>query len=79
MAIDVTASLDIDAPTEAVAQRAFDRSLWRSDEPLRVVLIGGDFEVRVWEMLLRIPMGRATTYSDIAGRIGSPKPYVCVP
>ena len=32
-----------------------------------MVLIGTDFEVRVWETLLRIPMGRATTYSDIAG------------
>jgi len=37
------------------------------------VLIGTDFEVRVWRTLLRIPFGRATTYSDIAGHIGSPK------
>ena len=42
--------------------------LWRADRPLRVVLIGTDFEVRVWETLLEIPMGRATTYSDIAGQ-----------
>ena len=53
--------------------RIFDRKLWRPDRPLRVVLIGTDFEVRVWETLLRIPMGRATTYSDIAGSIGAPK------
>jgi AraC family transcriptional regulator of adaptative response/methylated-DNA-[protein]-cysteine methyltransferase len=38
-----------------------------------VVLIGGDFERRVWETLLSVPMGRATTYSDIARRIGKPK------
>ena len=44
------------------------RKLWRPDRPLRVVLIGTDFEVRVWETLLRIPMGRATTYSDIAAQ-----------
>ena len=49
------------------------KKLWRPDQPLRVVLIGTDFEVRVWETLLRIPMGRATTYSDIAGKIGTPK------
>src|SRR5258706_400689 len=36
-------------------------------------LFGTHFEVRVWETLLRIPMGRATTYSDIAGNIGRPK------
>jgi AraC family transcriptional regulator of adaptative response/methylated-DNA-[protein]-cysteine methyltransferase len=38
-----------------------------------VVLIGTDFEVRVWETLLKIPMGKATTYSDIANTIGKPK------
>src|SRR3982751_662062 len=43
------------------------------DQPLRVVLIGTDFEVRVWESLLKIPMGRAVCYSDIAARIKSPK------
>ena len=55
----------------ACAQRIFDPSMWRQDQPLRVVLIGTDFEVRVWETLLRIPMGRATTYSGIASNIGS--------
>jgi AraC family transcriptional regulator of adaptative response/methylated-DNA-[protein]-cysteine methyltransferase len=61
------------ARTAPIAARIFDRTLWRQDRPLRVVLIGTDFEVRVWETLLRIPMGRATTYSNIAGRIGAPK------
>jgi AraC family transcriptional regulator of adaptative response/methylated-DNA-[protein]-cysteine methyltransferase len=61
------------ARTAPIAQRIFDNKLWRPDRPLRVVLIGTDFEVRVWETLMRIPMGRATTYSDIAGSIGSPK------
>ena len=59
--------------TAPLAQRIFEPKLWRRDRPLRVVLIGTDFEVRVWETLLRIPLGRATTYSDIAGSIGSPK------
>jgi AraC family transcriptional regulator, regulatory protein of adaptative response / methylated-DNA-[protein]-cysteine methyltransferase len=61
------------AATAPLARRVFDRSEWRSQEPLRVVLIGTDFEVRVWRALLRIPFGRASTYSDIAGHIGSPK------
>ena len=59
--------------TTALAQRIFDTSLWRPDQPLRVVLIGTDFEVRVWETLLRIPMGRAVCYSDIANKIRAPK------
>jgi AraC family transcriptional regulator, regulatory protein of adaptative response / methylated-DNA-[protein]-cysteine methyltransferase len=44
--------------TAPVAKRIFDSSQWRADEPLRVVLIGTDWEVRVWEALLQIPMGK---------------------
>jgi AraC family transcriptional regulator, regulatory protein of adaptative response / methylated-DNA-[protein]-cysteine methyltransferase len=61
------------AGTAALAQRIFDTRMWRADQPLRVVLIGTDFEVRVWETLLKIPMGRAVSYSDIATKIKSPK------
>ncbi len=61
------------AGTATLAQRIFDTSLWRQDQPLRVVLIGTDFEVRVWETLLKIPMGRAVCYSDIANRLQAPK------
>src|ERR1700676_4203037 len=42
--------------TVALAQRIFDTRLWRADQPLRVVLIGTDFEVRGWEPLLTIPL-----------------------
>jgi len=62
-----------DTGTAALAQRIFDPKLWRPDQPLRVTLIGTDFEVRVWETLLKIPMGCATTYSTIAARIDRPK------
>lgn len=59
--------------TEAMARRVFDPAAWSPDTPLRVVMIGTDFEIRVWETLLRIPLGAATTYSDIAARLGKPK------
>ena len=58
--------------TQPYAARIFEPARWRSEEPLRVVLIGTDFQVRVWEALLRIPMGKAYAYSDIAQSIGSP-------
>lgn len=61
------------AATAATARRIFDSALWRKDQPLRVVLIGTDFEIRVWEKLLTIPMGRLTTYSDLAAQAGAPK------
>jgi len=47
--------------------------LWRANRPLRIVLIGTDFEVRVWETLLEIPLGRAMTYSAIAAKLGASK------
>jgi AraC family transcriptional regulator of adaptative response/methylated-DNA-[protein]-cysteine methyltransferase len=58
--------------TAPLARRIFDARSWNAEQPLRVVLIGTDFEVRVWQTLLRIPLGKATTYSDIACRMGKP-------
>jgi AraC family transcriptional regulator of adaptative response/methylated-DNA-[protein]-cysteine methyltransferase len=60
------------ARTAPVARRIFDAKEWRPSAPLRVVLIGTDWEVRVWEALLHIPMGRLATYSGIAGKICAP-------
>ena len=36
-------------------------------------LIGGPFQIKVWEALLRVPSGHVTTYGDIAASIGAPK------
>jgi len=58
--------------TAPYAARIFDPARWRAEEPLRVVLIGSDFQIRVWEALLKIPMHRARTYSSIAQEIGNP-------
>jgi AraC family transcriptional regulator of adaptative response/methylated-DNA-[protein]-cysteine methyltransferase len=55
-----------------IAQRIFDPGCWQPSQPLRVVLIGTDFEVRVWDALLKIPMGCVTTYSNLAAKIGKP-------
>jgi len=62
---------DVDA-TAPYAARVFHPKRWSSEEPLRVVLIGSDFQIRVWESLLQIPLGKAVTYSDIAQKIGQP-------
>jgi AraC family transcriptional regulator, regulatory protein of adaptative response / methylated-DNA-[protein]-cysteine methyltransferase len=58
--------------TGAIAHRVFDPKQWRAERPLRVILIGTDFQVRIWETLLSIPLGRAVTYSDIATKIQKP-------
>ena len=58
--------------TAPYVRRIFDPATWRADRPLRIVMIGSDFELRVWETLLKLPLGKATTYSDIAAHIGKP-------
>jgi AraC family transcriptional regulator of adaptative response/methylated-DNA-[protein]-cysteine methyltransferase len=60
------------ARTAPIAKRIFDSSEWRPEQPLRVVLIGTDWEVRVWDALLQIPMGKLATYSGIAAKVCSP-------
>lgn len=59
--------------TAPFAARVFDPSRWQEDQPLNIVMIGTDFEIRVWQTLLKIPPGKATTYSDIAASLGKPK------
>lgn len=59
--------------TAPFAHRIFNAEAWQADQPLRVFMIGTDFEVRVWETLLKIPCGRAMTYGEVAGAIGKPK------
>jgi AraC family transcriptional regulator, regulatory protein of adaptative response / methylated-DNA-[protein]-cysteine methyltransferase len=58
--------------TAPIATRIFHPANWKGDEPLRVVFIGSDFEIRVWETLLKIPFGSAATYSGIAAHLGNP-------
>ena len=61
------------AKTAPFAATIFAGERWQANQPLRVTFIGTDFEIRVWETLLKIPVGKATTYGDIAGAVGSPK------
>jgi AraC family transcriptional regulator of adaptative response/methylated-DNA-[protein]-cysteine methyltransferase len=64
----------VEAPgrTAPFARLVFNPADWSQDRPVRLVLIGSDFEVRVWETLLKIPMGRAVSYGDIACHLGRP-------
>jgi AraC family transcriptional regulator, regulatory protein of adaptative response / methylated-DNA-[protein]-cysteine methyltransferase len=61
------------AKTAPYAARIFSPDQWRGGQPLRITFIGSDFEIRVWESLLKIPMGRAVTYGDLAASIDKPK------
>jgi|SRR5665213_541448 len=50
----------------------------KDNQPIRITMIGSDFEISVWETLLKIPMGKAVAYSDIAIAIGKPKAALAV-
>jgi AraC family transcriptional regulator of adaptative response/methylated-DNA-[protein]-cysteine methyltransferase len=62
---------DLEATAPYVG-RVFEREKWSADRPLNIVLIGTDFQVKVWQSLLKIPFGKAVTYSDVACDIGNP-------
>ena len=61
------------ALTAPAVEQAFTPALWQKTDPLRIVMIGSDFEIRVWQALLTIPFGRLTTYGDLADHIGQPR------
>ena len=52
--------------------RIFDPARWDADQPVRVVMIGSQFEIKVWETLLKVPTGQAATYGAIANAVGRP-------
>ena len=60
------------AATAPFVERIFKTEEWQGERPLQVVLLGTDFQVRVWKSLLKVPFGQAVTYSDIARDIGQP-------
>jgi AraC family transcriptional regulator, regulatory protein of adaptative response / methylated-DNA-[protein]-cysteine methyltransferase len=61
------------ALTQTYAAQIFASEKWKANQPLRITFIGSDFEIRVWESLLKIPMGQAVTYGDLAASIDKPK------
>ena len=57
--------------TSPVAARIFGDDIGRG-QPLRLVLKGTNFQIRVWEALMRIPPGRVTTYEALGAYLGKP-------
>lgn len=58
--------------TSAVAASIFGGRNGEKPRPLAVLLKGTNFQIKVWEALLRVPPGAAVSYEDIAR-------YVCTP
>lgn len=56
--------------TQTLIERIFSST--SDGPPLALDLRGTNFQIQVWEALLRIPTGGLTTYQNIASAIGSP-------
>lgn len=61
-----------DASTGAVIASIFQPAN-RTDAPLTLLLRGTNFQLRVWEALLRVPDHCVISYSDLAERLGEPR------
>ena len=46
---------------------------WNNLDEVKLHIQGTDFQIKVWEALLKIPLGKLSGYADIAGKIGNPK------
>jgi AraC family transcriptional regulator of adaptative response/methylated-DNA-[protein]-cysteine methyltransferase len=68
-AATITFDPSVTAPLAARIFESEDRPL----SPLQVLVKGTNFQVKVWEALLRIPPGAVCTYADIARTIENPQ------
>ena len=60
------------AATQPFAERIFSPAQWERGRPLHLVVKGTNFQIKVWEALLRIPLGGMVSYGDIAAHIERP-------
>ena len=58
--------------TAPLIEPIFDLRVSDRGKPLNIHLRGTNFQLKVWEALLKIPTGAVTTYEGLAERIGRP-------
>jgi AraC family transcriptional regulator, regulatory protein of adaptative response / methylated-DNA-[protein]-cysteine methyltransferase len=58
--------------TQPLVGQIFDRSNQNSSQSIRLYLSGSNFQLKVWEALLRIPPAHMVSYRDIASHLGNP-------
>jgi len=60
------------AETEPLVDQIFPRSPATGQRSVDLLVRGANFQIRVWEALLRMPAGTVCSYGDLAQRIGKP-------
>ena len=61
-----------------ILNQIFTRDREQKHGPIKILLKGTNFQIKVWEALLRIPEGAVVTYSLIASAIGHPRAHRAV-
>jgi AraC family transcriptional regulator of adaptative response/methylated-DNA-[protein]-cysteine methyltransferase len=59
--------------TEAFVENIFARKDAKTHKKIHLLVKGTNFQIKVWEALLKLPLGNVTTYQDIATQIHNPK------
>lgn len=59
--------------TMEFAGKIFSRKEMKAPEKIHLFVKGTNFQIKVWEALLKLPLGNVTTYQDIATQIQNPK------
>ncbi len=59
--------------TESFITKIFNRKDAKTQSKLHVFVKGTNFQIKVWEALLKLPVGSVTTYKDIAVQIQNPQ------
>lgn len=59
--------------TEKIVNHIFHTNITKSQQPIQLLLRGTNFQIKVWEALLKIPIGYLTSYEKVANLIGNPK------
>jgi len=59
--------------TSSIVRQIFDLPSSNQSAPLPLHLKGTNFQIKVWEALLKIPSGSILSYEDVAAFIGKPK------
>ena len=62
---------DPDASQELIS-RIFNPSFGNTRAPLHLILNGTNFQIKVWEALIKIPFGAVVSYEDVAIQVGLP-------
>jgi AraC family transcriptional regulator of adaptative response/methylated-DNA-[protein]-cysteine methyltransferase len=59
--------------TSSTVDQIFQLNSWQKNKPISLFVQGTNFQIKIWEALLKIPMGNVVAYEDVAKFVGQPK------